>query len=156
MAQGVRGGAFWQTALLVFFFAVAVRHSWFFVKLQTCGTSLSLSRGGFAMSTFVQEDKKGESGKPWIGFAVRSGKGRPGVYICDVVEDGPAYHAGLQEDDQLVSIGNVYCDSMKDFRAAMKVCKKPGKKVVITGRRGRDDEFRVNLVQACAVVKDLF
>eukprot|EP00667_Euglena_gracilis_P002663 EG_transcript_2668 len=110
------------------------------------------------MSTFVQEDKKGESGKPWIGFAVRSGKGRPGVYICDVVEDGPAYHAGLQEDDQLVSIGNVYCDSMKDFRAAMKVCKKPGKKVVITGRRGRDDEFRVNLkigVKKRVIIEDV-
>jgi len=110
------------------------------------------------MPLFVQEDNKGEAGKPWIGFAVRTIRGRPGVYVCDVVEGGPAHTAGLRDEDVLVSFGKIRVDDMNGFREAMKVAKKPGKSVVVVGRRGRDEEFRVNVkigVKKRVIIEDV-
>ena len=75
---------------------------------------------------------------PWIGFMVKSKKGR-GVVIEDVAEGGPAAEAGLMDGDLMVSFGGDAVGDMRAFWRAMKAHKRIGNTIPVVVERARPD-----------------
>jgi predicted metalloprotease with PDZ domain len=71
-----------------------------------------------------------------------------GVRVAQSVPfDSPAYHAGLERDDVLVSLGDVTVETPEDVERALK-SQKPGNSVrVVFRRRGRETSADMRLIE---------
>ncbi len=87
------------------------------------------------------------SGRPYMGIsylsvtnaqtAMQYGVSAYGVYIAEVVKDGPAEKAGLQAGDRFVSINGAEIVSANDLTSVLQDCKAGDTMEIVVARKGQ-------------------
>ncbi len=95
-----------------------------------------LSMGG--ERTMPQEEVESTSTE-WMGMQVEYRDGK----VIVVKSEGPARKAGIQPGDELVRIGSIEINSLRDFEKAVKKYRKPKKPVLVVVRQTRPDGTKV-------------
>lgn len=63
----------------------------------------------------------------------------PGIYVTECVLEGPAYAAGIQSGDIIVSIGGNEISTMKDYQNQLETLTRDSTVTVVVQRRGIDE-----------------
>lgn len=63
----------------------------------------------------------------------------PGIYVTECVLEGPAYTAGIQSGDIIVSIGGRDISTMKDYQNQLETLTKDAAVTIVVQRRGIDE-----------------
>ncbi len=114
--------------------------------LKQIGDPYALFMNPKEYKAFMEQMKGGNFGG--IGVYLNLDEKNKMIHIVDVMEDSPAYNAGIKKGDDIIKIDSVPISQMESVsKANEKLRGTPGTKVTVTVKRAKLDPFDVTITR---------